>query len=89
VKIEWLNDDLRAARLTRGVLWWKQVACVKRISNDDYRSRRWAHCASGNICDESQHVEDTRTLEIARRRSVNDWQPVRQLPHARLLGGDR
>jgi hypothetical protein len=88
VKIEWLNDELSEARLFRGVLWWKRVAHIKRTNPLDYRSRRWRHHPSGNICGESEYVDGMRDAEFARRSEMGDWQPIRPLPRARLVRGD-
>lgn len=30
MKVEFLNDELTLARVTRGFLWWKQQATVRR-----------------------------------------------------------
>lgn len=48
MKIEWLNDSLteaRVTRVTRGVLWWKRQAHVKATES------AWAYAETGILCE--------------------------------------
>jgi hypothetical protein len=101
VKIEWLNDTLDAARLTKGIWWWKQCADVARdakgVARDDSSSLRinWRY-ASGDWCEIEldADLDAAMTREIKRRRAVaheqRNWKPAAKvsLPEARLLQGD-
>jgi hypothetical protein len=82
VRIDWLNDEMTEARVTKGWLWWKRAALVKRLS--EYI---WKFQSSNRDIDDGTRwkLNDARDEEMARRRDIEDWQPVKPLPPARML----
>lgn len=89
MKITWLNAEFTEAKLTRGYLWWKRVAIVKRSAKgaiarvsgvlfEDYDyTFNWYYPSSGSWCDLDLDYE----LDTLRREERAWMKP------ARLIGG--
>ena len=86
MKIDWMNDELTEARVTRGWWKWQQVALITRRADADAVKRyvRWAF-ASGRKFDHSELVEGERENELERRADAADWLPVSAMPAARVV----
>ena len=89
MKVEWLNDALTEARLTRGHLWWKRVTLASRdeegkVFKTGYagadHNHNWKFMPSNVWCD-----RDLDILLDNRRREERVWRKPSALPAARLL----
>ena len=86
MKIEWLNDEMTEAIVTRGWLWLKRRAHVERFEPEHTYDPRWRHVESKNVDSSvSWECECERDYVIEQRRLDGDWQPVRSLPKARVV----
>lgn len=90
MKIEWLNDEMTKARLTRGLLWWKQVALVEeRKLEGDIPLRYWAFLPSGDECGALLRMDlnNRRAYEEGRRdfdAREQNWRSATAVPVARI-----
>lgn len=95
--IHWLNDDCTCAHITVG--WFrKRFAVVQRKMVDaytgygSYKTPRWHHQTTDRDCGIFHRIEWARDKELRRReeeaKAPKEWQPVRSLPHARLVRGE-
>ena len=77
MKIEWLNDDCTEAYVTRGVLWWKRQAHVKREENGTYY---WNFVTTGRSVPDSlrEFLSERRWNAVSDKR---EWVPVARRPH--------
>lgn len=75
MKIEFTNDDLTEARLTRGRWWWKRTTCVVRVHTERQETRadsspiRWLYThqdPTDHKVWEVEHALD-RELEVKRQ----------------------
>ena len=88
MKIEWLNDEMTEARVTRG--WWRQEVAHVCYVVPKYESNYWTFVPSGDKVDQSlttficrsQVAEKDRRLE--QKRGAN-WQPVWAMPAAKVV----
>jgi hypothetical protein len=85
MRIEFLNDSLTEARVTRGWWRWKRVAVVKQAG-----FILW-HYASGDEVDRamSEHLSmfaiDKREAAKRRQEQLRNWQPLSPLPQAKAV----
>ena len=88
MRIEWLNADMTEARVTRGRLWWRRVALVRRLKDGHvidkgYTSERtlhWVYAAINTWCGRSMD----EALD-ARRDDERTWVRLEDLPEARVV----
>lgn len=87
MKIDWLNSDMTEAQLTRGWWRWKRRAVVVRFEPEHSWDPRWKHMESGKVMEsgESYCIETERSEAMQRHENERDWQPVRDVPRARLV----
>lgn len=82
MKIEFLNNSLTEARVTRGALWWKRVAVLRQESFS-----LWKFLPSGDgatrYLSESLSMAAV-TIKTKEKRERN-WQPLRALPEAKAV----
>lgn len=89
MKIEWLNDEMTEAIVTRGALWWKKQAHVKQ-ERDAIGPSVWRFVLTGEIIGGELHrllIFDAVGIKLRadRERQERNWQPVRALPPARVV----
>jgi hypothetical protein len=77
--IQWLNDELTEAIVTRGWLWWKRQAHVRRGSGIPLT---WRYASDRHVGGGLRHALERRRN---RERGDTDWQPVRPLPKAKVV----
>jgi len=88
VRIEWLNADMTSARLTRGRLWWKRVAEVRRMTDKEiganWMIERWRYVPSERAVSDGIRwdLETARTSAIALAKAYEDWHAPAKLPRA-------
>lgn len=91
MKIRWLNADLTRAELTRGHLWWKEIAEVyhDKKGYTTGNTVNWIYVTPTNPA--GWWVEDELDKWLKERRKRHGtWRPKReavQLAVARLLEG--
>ena len=90
MRIEWLNDEMTEAVVTRGVWRWKRRALVKlqpRPKTYDQENAVWAYAISGKDCeyDLVSSLDSCRKSTRKRRQHEQDWQPVSPMPRARVV----
>lgn len=89
MKIEWLDDALTEACLTRG--WWrKQYAIVKLTPMKHVSGNYWAFAPSGDEVplDLARKIDRDRDFADWRRRSERfhaNWKPVEPLAVAKVV----
>lgn len=84
MRIDWLNDDLTEARVTRGFWWWKKQATITRVASGGLRSCRHPEFVDGN----RERAGMMCTLCCAVFGNLDDtpaWKPVRSLPAAKVV----
>lgn len=98
MRIEWLSDDRRFVRVTRGFLWWKRVAYLQRDGakyTDWWRywpSHQYATDIDSEIDDafwyrrrlDSDAAERNRDTDIRRSLEAN-WSKPAALPQAKAV----
>lgn len=85
MRIEWLNENMREARLTRGFWRWKRVAIVKRELGES-----WQYAVSGDLVETRiKEAIDIAYWEVRRAQDLDklnrNWQPARPVPSARVI----
>jgi hypothetical protein len=99
VRVEWLDTkDFNEARLTRGRLWWKRVAHVRRLTREERDAQGkadndwnwWRYVPSGRRAwDVEDEMEAFRQRDIIDTTVRGDWVKPSRLPPARLVEGGR
>lgn len=82
MKIEWLNDDMTQCLVTKG--WFKKrQALITR----DKRTEKWQHIDGEDYWDSwrGNPVEYTREELLKVRANAARWQPVTNLPKAKVV----
>jgi hypothetical protein len=77
VKIEWLNEKMTEAIVTRGWWRWRTRAHVIQASDGDWmfvKTSAWAW-------------DINRDLKFARAEAIKSspWEPIRKLPRAKVV----
>lgn len=69
MKIEFTNEDMTEARLTRGRLWWKETTCVRRRNPEHPEKSRWMYTHKDPLDQKMWEVEHAldRELEVKRQ----------------------
>jgi hypothetical protein len=82
MRIDWLNDDLTEARVTRGFWWWKRVTILRGT-----HPPVWSYPSGEQMLDGALILllDRKRRRELLRRGFDRNWQPVRSLPSARVV----
>ncbi len=83
MKIEWLNEKMTEARLTRGFWWWKRVAIVDLFTATKPHKEpktRWRYTAANIWVDDDLHWKLTH-----RSNRDKTWHKTVILPTARVL----
>ncbi len=90
MKVEWLDDGLREALITRGFLWWRRCARVCDDRGD------WLYVPSGDYVGTSLSVEmrerqarehERREMHRLKQLRRRNELPARALPPARIIRG--
>jgi hypothetical protein len=86
VKIEWLDGDMKSARLTRGFWRWRRVATVTRMTLEDWKFAHSGDDVEVRIKDKIEGAFwDVKRKRAQAEKERRNWAPVEPPPTARLV----